>query len=269
MSKQKQFTIALCGFPENEEKSLTRAFQISAVRSQHYILWSQNSQPPDICLLNEDLAPGVACWRELRRSFFGANFPVVRVSSSDAPAAFASDVVSVCFKRPLLASRMLKTLDTLVSDVYHFAPELAIRDDPSAQVMADYGKAPSAPAAAPSAKRILVVDDSESVRTMMEVRLTKAGHVVDFAVTGEEALTRVHERVYQLIFLDVMLPGINGYEVCRILKRKLRVQAPVVLLTGKTSRFDKLRGTFASADVYLTKPLSIEHLNTTLKRYLG
>ncbi|PQJ96551.1 hypothetical protein CXB77_06910 [Chromatium okenii] len=66
-----------------------------------------------------------------------------------------------------------------------------------------------------------------------------------------------------------MLPGINGYEVCRILKRKLRIAAPVVLLTGKTSRFDKLRGTFASADVYLTKPLSIEHLNTTLKRYLS
>jgi twitching motility two-component system response regulator PilG len=49
----------------------------------------------------------------------------------------------------------------------------------------------------------------------------------------------------------------------------LRIAAPVVLLTGKTSRFDKLRGTFASADVYLTKPLSIEHLNTTLKRYLS
>jgi twitching motility two-component system response regulator PilG len=269
MSKQKQFTIALCGFPENEEKSLIRAFQLSAVRPQHYLLWSQTSNPPDICIINDDLPLGLQCWRELRRSFFGTNFPVVRVGSTDAPAAFASDVVSIFFKRPTLASRILKTLDELVSDVYHFAPELAIRDDPSAQAMADYNKTQSAPVTAPSAKRILVVDDSESVRTMMEVRLVKAGHAVDFAITGEEALTRVQERVYQLIFLDVMLPGINGYEVCRILKRKLRIAAPVVLLTGKTSRFDKLRGTFASADVYLTKPLSIEHLNTTLKRYLS
>ncbi len=269
MSKQKQFTIALCGFPAHEEKSLERAFQLSAVRPQHYVLWAQDRKPPDICIINDDLPQGVQGWRELRSRCFGANFPVVQVGNTDALSHLSSEVVSVGFKRPLLAIRILKTLDELVLEVYHFAPELAIRDDLSAQAIADHGKTQPPPAPALAAKRILVVDDSESVRTMMEVRLTKAGHAVDFAITGEEALTRVQERVYQLIFLDVMLPGINGYEVCRTLKRKLHIQTPVVLLTGKTSRFDKLRGTFAAADVYLTKPLALEQLNATLQRYLN
>jgi twitching motility two-component system response regulator PilG len=103
---------------------------------------------------------------------------------------------------------------------------------------------------------------------MMEVRLVKKGYAVDFATTGEEALTKAREHADDLIFLDVMLPGIDGFDVSRVLKRNIRVQAPVVMLTGKTSRIDKLRGTLASADAYLTKPLSIDHLNQTLQRYL-
>ena len=122
--------------------------------------------------------------------------------------------------------------------------------------------------AAPSAKKILVVDDSESVRKMMEMRLVKKGFAVDFALTGEEALTKAREQVYDLIFLDVMLPGISGYDVSRHLKKEIQVRAPVVMLTGKTSRLDKLRGTLASADAYLTKPLTLDSLNETLQRYL-
>jgi len=103
---------------------------------------------------------------------------------------------------------------------------------------------------------------------MMEVRLLKEGYAVDFAETGEEALLKTRSRTYDLIFLDVMLPGISGYDVSRQMKKDIRVTAPVVMLTGKTSRVDKLRGTLASADAYLTKPLAIDSLNETLKRYL-
>ena len=265
--EHKKFTIALCGFSESEEKSLGRAFQLSEVRPRHYILWPQDRTQPDICVINEDLAAGVQEWSALRHALPGATFPVLRVGVTDKASYLFEGVETVFFKRPILANRVLKTLDDLVTDVYHFAPELAIRDDMSAQVLADHGEY-RVPAAVVSAKRILVVDDSESVRKMMEVRLGMAGYAVDFAVTGEEALAKVGECTYDLIFLDVMLPGINGYEVSRVLKRKLRVRAPVVMLTGKTSRFDKLRGTLASADVYLTKPLTIDHLNATLQRYL-
>ena len=266
-NEQKKFTIALCGFSESEEKSLGRAFQLSEVLPRHYVLWPQDRKRPDICILNEDLAAGAQAWATLCHALPGATFPVLRVGITDRASHLFDGVVNVFFKRPILANRVLKNLDDLVTDVYHFAPELAIHDDMSVQVLADHGEN-RVPAVAVSAKRILVVDDSESVRKMMEVRLGMAGYAVDFAITGEEALAKVHTCRYDLIFLDVMLPGINGYEVSRVLKRKMRVTAPVVMLTGKTSRFDKFRGTLASADVYLTKPLTIEHLNATLQRYL-
>jgi twitching motility two-component system response regulator PilG len=266
-TEHKKFTIALCGFSETEEKSLGRAFQLSEVRTCHYILWSQGHDRPDICIINEDIAAGVQDWTALRGMLPGASFPVVRVGMTDKASHVFGGIVNVFFKRPVLANRILKALDDLVAEVYHYAPETDISDHMSTQVVAEHVENP-APAVAASAKRILVVDDSESVRKMMEVRLGMAGYAVDFAETGEEALTKARDYNYDLIFLDVMLPGINGYEVSRTLKKKMRVQAPVVMLTGKTSRFDKLRGTLASADVYLTKPLTIDHLNATLQRYL-
>lgn len=263
----KQFTIALCGFSETEQKSLGRAFALSEVRPRHYVLWPPGRSAPDICILNEDLPGGPLDWAALRQGIPGARFPVVRVGIAERASQVFDGVVSVFFKRPVLANRILKTLDDLVTEFYHFAPELAIRDDLSAAVIAGHGKG-QAPVAPASAKRVLVVDDSESVRRMMEVRLGMVGCAVDFAVSGEEALAKAGACRYDLIFLDVMLPGISGYDVSRLLKRKLRVTAPVVMLTGRTSRLDKLRGTLAAADVYLTKPLSIEQLNATLTRYL-
>ncbi|WP_295388087.1 response regulator transcription factor [uncultured Thiodictyon sp.] len=265
--EHKKFTIALCGFSESEEKSLGRAFQLSEVRPRHYIPWSQGQDRPDICVLNEDIAAGVQDWTALRNTLPGAIFPVMRVGITNKTSHLFDGTVNVFFKRPVLANRILKALDDLVADFYHFSPETDISDTMSAQVVAAQVEQP-APALAASAKRILVVDDSESVRKMMEVRLGMAGFAVDFAETGEEALTKARDYQYDLIFLDVMLPGISGYEVSRTLKKKLRVKAPVVMLTGKTSRFDKLRGTLASADVYLTKPLTIDQLNATLQRYL-
>lgn len=265
--EHKKFTIALCGFSESEEKSLGRAFQLSEVRPRHYVLWSQGQDRPDICILNEDIPAGPQGWTALRGTLPGAVFPVLRVGITDKTSHLFEGVVNVFFKRPVLANRILKALDDLVAEVYHFAPETDISDNMSVQVVAEQVEH-QAPAVKATAKRILVIDDSESVRKMMEVRLGMAGFAVDFAETGEEALAKARDGNYDLIFLDVMLPGISGYEVSRTLKKKMRVQAPVVMLTGKTSRFDKLRGTLASADVYLTKPLTIDHLNATLQRYL-
>jgi len=161
-------------------------------------------------------------------------------------------------------------LDDLVTEFYRFAPELAIRDDVPAEEVAKTRKPsiPDAPSAPTRAKRVLVVDDSESVRRMMELRLRKWGYTVEVAVSGEEGLVKARERSYDLIFLDVMLPGINGFSVSRVLKKDIGVSAPVVMLTSRTSKIDRLRGSLASADAYLTKPLTIEDLNETLERYL-
>lgn len=267
-TESREFRTALCGFSVSEQKALERAFMLSEVRPRRYVTWRQDRRRPDICMVNEDLAAGLEAWIQLRDGFPTEPIPVVRIGVAAKEQAVFEGVFNVFFKRPLLANRILKTLDGLVSEVYQFAPELAIHDNASPQLHAQPREIADQ-RVLKSAKRILVVDDSESVRKMMELRLVQKGYSVDFAVTGEEALTKAREQSYDLIFLDVMLPGINGYDVSRHLKRDIHVQAPVVMLTGKTSRMDKLRGTLASADAYLTKPLSIEGLNATLERFLG
>ncbi|WP_200373190.1 response regulator [Thiocystis violacea] len=238
------------------------------MRSRRYVRWENGRDRPDICLLNEDLPAGAESWVELCQRLRRTDFPVIRIGMASKHSDLFEGVKSVFVKRPVLASRVLKALDELVTDVYHFAPELAIHDDMPRHLIAGSGVSETHAGVAGLIRRILVVDDSESVRKMMEVRLAKEGFEVDFAETGEEALIKARERPYDLIFLDVMLPGINGYDVSRQLKKEIHVQAPVVMLTGKTSRIDKLRGSLAHADGYLTKPLAIGSLDETLHRYL-
>jgi twitching motility two-component system response regulator PilG len=103
----------------------------------------------------------------------------------------------------------------------------------------------------------------------MEIQLGLYGMDMDFAETGEEALEFIKKTVYDIIFLDLMLPGIDGYKVCKVIKsEKMSKNTPVVMLTGKGSRFDKLRGTMAGASVYLTKPVEQEKLKEVIKQFL-
>lgn len=266
ISESRTFAVALCGFSDSERKVLGRAFGLSRVRPQHYLCWEQGQPTPHLCMVNEDLSAGRQEWIALRQALNGISLPVVRVGITETPTESYDGAIQVFSKRPVLASRILKTLDELVADAYHFAPDLVIDDN---MLLTKSVPVVAQDEAVAVAKRVLVVDDSESVRKIMELRLTKKGYAVDFAVTGEECLTKAREQSYDLIFLDVMLPGISGYDVVRHLKRDFHLQSPVVMLTSKSSRLDKLKGALASADAYLTKPLTIDCLEQTLTRFLS
>ncbi|TGO03747.1 hypothetical protein PN36_00850 [Candidatus Thiomargarita nelsonii] len=117
--------------------------------------------------------------------------------------------------------------------------------------------------------KALVVDDSLPVRKAMELQLGLYGMALDFAETGEEALDYIQENIYDIIFLDVMLPGVDGLKVCKQIKsHKLSKKTPVVMLTGKDSRIDKIKGTMAGANEYLTKPVQQEQLKEVIKQFL-
>lgn len=104
--------------------------------------------------------------------------------------------------------------------------------------------------------RALVVDDSTTVRRLMDLTLRPMGIDVEFADRGEDALVLARNRAYDIVFLDVMLPGIDGYRVCKTIKGdKATKHTPVIMLTSKDSAFDKVRGIMAGTDVYLTKPI--------------
>ena len=92
---------------------------------------------------------------------------------------------------------------------------------------------------------------------------------VDLAEDAEAALDLIQERNYDVIFLDVVLPEMDGYKVCKLIKSNATTRSiPVVMLTGKTSPFNKVRGVMAGCDRYLTKPVDAEELRMVLYEYL-
>jgi twitching motility two-component system response regulator PilG len=117
--------------------------------------------------------------------------------------------------------------------------------------------------------RALVVDDSTTVRRLMDLTLRPMGIDVEFADRGEDAVVMARHRAYDIVFLDVMLPGIDGYRVCKTIKsEKATKHTPVIMLTSKDSAFDKVRGIMAGTDVYLTKPLERSALLVAMKKCL-
>jgi twitching motility two-component system response regulator PilG len=103
--------------------------------------------------------------------------------------------------------------------------------------------------------KILVVDDSLSVHKYLEHKLpllSKNRIEMTFAETGKQAARKVKDNIYDIVFLDVMMPGVDGYKVCKWIKANSI--AEVIMLTSRGSRFDKVRGAMSGCDMYLTKP---------------
>ena len=119
-------------------------------------------------------------------------------------------------------------------------------------------------------QRVLVVDDSPTVLKQVELELKSFDVQVDLVETGEACLERVDDVSYDLILLDVVLPGVDGYEVCKKIKKTiLNKSTPVIMLTSKSSSFDRVRGAIAGCASYLTKPVDYEKFHKVLDDYLG
>jgi len=112
-----------------------------------------------------------------------------------------------------------------------------------------------------SKARILVVEDDVDIANMLKIYFTSQGYDVDVALRGLEALEKTRHSMPHLIVLDIMLPDIDGYEVCRRLRTSTRTShIPIIFLTQKDERSDRLQGLELGADDYITKPFDIEEL---------
>ena len=112
-----------------------------------------------------------------------------------------------------------------------------------------------------SKKTILVVEDEEDILALLHFNLIKAGYLVDCACHGEEALKMIGSKIPDLILLDLMLPGIDGLEICRRLRNDSATrEIPVIMLTARGEEEDVVRGLELGADDYMTKPFSIKVL---------
>ena len=120
---------------------------------------------------------------------------------------------------------------------------------------------------APGGKRILVIEDDPDISRLLEINLRDSAFRVDVVNNGIEGLERAANQVYQLIVLDLMLPGLDGLEICKRLRGQA-ITVPILMLTAKTSEFDRVLGLELGADDYLTKPFSIMELQARVKAIL-
>jgi two-component system cell cycle response regulator len=120
-------------------------------------------------------------------------------------------------------------------------------------------------------RHVLVVDDSLAIRNYMRSLLEAGGFAVSMVESVEAALEAVEQKPIECVFMDVMMPGIDGYEGCRRIKAKMRGARalPVIMLTSKSSPFDRIRGKMAGCDAYLTKPVDPKQLGEVLAQQLN
>ena len=117
---------------------------------------------------------------------------------------------------------------------------------------------------------ILIIDDEAAIRESLETLLEFEGYSVESAETGEQGLAKIGQRPFDLVLLDVVLPGTDGYQVCKAIKKGFGAKrTPVVMLTSKSSPFDRLRGSLAGCDNYLVKPVNQADFEAVLTKYLS
>ena len=117
------------------------------------------------------------------------------------------------------------------------------------------------------APRILLVDDEQPIQTLLSFPLQRDGYEVVQAADGREALSRFDEQIFDLVVLDVMLPRMDGLEVCRRLRAKGET-VPIIMLTAKSEEIDKVLGLELGADDYITKPFSMREFRSRVKAAL-
>ncbi|MBI5329103.1 MAG: twitching motility response regulator PilG [Betaproteobacteria bacterium] len=119
----------------------------------------------------------------------------------------------------------------------------------------------------PNAK-VMVIDDSNTIRRSAEIFLTQAGCEVILAEDGFDALAKIADHHPDLIFVDIMMPRLDGYQTCALIKKNTRFrETPVVMLSSKDGLFDRARGRLVGSDEYLTKPFSKDTLLEAVRKH--
>ena len=118
--------------------------------------------------------------------------------------------------------------------------------------------------------KVMVIDDSNTIRRSAEIFLKAAGCEVVLAEDGFDALAKIADQHPQVIFVDIMMPRLDGYQTCALIKRNAKFKStPVIMLSSKDGLFDRARGRMAGSDQYLTKPFTQDSLVEAVNNYIG
>jgi two-component system cell cycle response regulator len=266
------YAVATIGISGRERYIVESILKLSSYRAPTYILSNMTlNSPAEILIINADDKEAMNKWQRLcspsSKSF---EVPSIMVTS-DRENRFVYQL-----NRPLVAKRILDSLDRVVREKPHHHNHRIIggKTDESGVAVKLNASTPTSPSLSiahpeKAPYNALVVDDSLVVRKQIELELGLSGIACELVETGEEALDLLGKRSYDLIFLDVVLPGIDGYQICKKIKRSKETRhIPVVMLTSKSSPFDRVRGTLSGCASYLTKPIDQSDFHKTIRRYL-
>lgn len=261
----RRFIVEAIGFSEAEKSLLASTFRLTSRRMFCYMETSEPGERADIYLVNADSMQALDTLQERKPSVFA---PAVLIGRSRRLAEWP------LIERPIHWMRLFDQLDAQMEAAL---AERARRDAATpawdGRIFRRAGDRKAEPRPIhlePMAlESVLVVDDSPTVRAFMRQKLAPFRFDIDYAETGEKAIDMAQAKHYTCIFLDILMPGIDGYQVCKRIKtRSGRHDTAVVMLSSKLSMFDKFRASWAGCDAYLGKPVGEDELLGTIARFL-
>jgi two-component system, cell cycle response regulator len=280
----KLFQVAVVGASANDLEILSRIFAITRYRSRSYHLKvvSENSSlgdlssaaNADIYVVNLHSTHAVHCWHRLSTLIDAERRrPVLKISKV-TPSTESGSEFTISW--PINPSKLLQSLDNYTIRHLHYYPEFEIGSEtvPCVATVKNF-KAINLTSHMQSAQRetplkVLVADDSLAVRRQLQMGFDALNAQINLVEDGESAVRAAETEHYDVIFLDVVMPGIDGYAACKSIKRsKLNKNTPVIMLTSRSSKFDKLKGVLAGCDTYLTKPINHNEFKEVTEKHLN
>lgn len=260
------YSVEVIGFSQTELMALSSVFDLSSRRVPKFVRHTVAGIAPDIYLADASDMDAVKLLQERNAS---GQTPAILIGDSNHGTQWP------VLPRPIRWMKLFQAFDSAIASSAGAPakPSGVSVARPSAPVTSVPQVPPTAARAEPHAKReadwVLVVDDNLTVREFMKSKLAAFNFNVDYAESGEQAIGFTGQKHYACIFLDVVMPGIDGYQVCKLIKSNRAAKGTaVVMLTSKDSPFDKIRGSMSGCDAYLTKPVDEEKLLETIARFI-
>jgi twitching motility two-component system response regulator PilG len=271
------YSVEVIGFSQTELMALASVFELSSRRVPKFIRHNTVGIPPDILLVDANDMEAVRLFHERNSSGL---IPTILIGDSRRETQWP------VLPRPIRWMKLFQAFDAAIAAPSVEAQVKPVEAAAPANLQAITRVSTSAPPTIPVARPVgemtggrhaqnlradwvLVVDDNQTVREFMKSKLAAFSFNVDYAESGEQAIGFTGQKHYACIFLDVIMPGIDGYQVCKLIKSNRSAQkTAVVMLTSKDSPFDKIRGSMCGCDAYLTKPVDEEKLLETISKFL-
>jgi two-component system, cell cycle response regulator len=279
--KKDTYSVEVIGFSQTELMALASVFDLSSRRVPKFVRHNSPGNLPDILLVDANDMEAV---RQLGERNASGQIPTIMIGDSNRGTNWP------LLARPIRWMKLFQAFDVAIGSPASETPKPVAAAPIAASAVVQPGVqaragSPVMPVAKPAMTvgevsgawraqnpqidSVLVVDDNLTVREFMKSKLAAFNFNVDYAENGEQAIGFTGQKHYTCIFLDVVMPGIDGYQVCKLIKSNRSAQkTAVVMLTSKDSPFDKIRGSMSGCDAYLTKPVDEEKLLETIAKFL-